>query len=80
MWDPTLALCLEKFRAGATGPASQAADSGNLLPLSVVENDRGNSGDTDHVRIQHTQAETGGNPSIDGISTLVEDTHGGHCC
>ena len=76
MGDFTATVLLEIFSAGATGPASQATDGGDLLAVSVIKNDRGHPGDADHVRIQHTQAETGGNPSIDGISAPVEDAHG----
>src|SRR5882724_11597009 len=51
--DFTATVLLEIFSAGATGPASQAADGGDLLAVSVIKNDRGHPGDADHVRIQH---------------------------
>jgi hypothetical protein len=69
-------VLLEILSTGATGPASKTADGGDLLALSLIKNDRGYPGDADHVRIQHAQAETSGHPSIDGISTPVEDAHG----
>ena len=78
MGDFTATVLLEIFSAGATGPASQAADGGDLLAVSVVKNDRRHPGDADHVRIQHPQTETGGNPSIDSISAPIEDPHGGN--
>jgi hypothetical protein len=53
MGDFTTTVLLEIFRAGATGPASQATDGGDLLAVSVIKNDRGHPGDADHVRVQH---------------------------
>jgi hypothetical protein len=77
MWDLTATMLLKIFRAGATRPASQATDSGNLPPISVVKYNWGNPGDANHVRIQYAQTKTGCNASIHSVATPVEDTHGG---
>jgi hypothetical protein len=65
-------MLLEIFSAGATGPASQAADGGDFLPIGLVKYNWCHPCDADHVRIEHAQTKAGGNSGVDGIPAAVE--------
>jgi hypothetical protein len=63
----------EVLERGAARPDPQPGDRRHGAPLRLVEHDRGDSRETDDVRMHDAEADTRGDPGVDRIAARLED-------